>query len=198
MYRNHFKVSLLLGLLITLISACSSTTQHDAIYIADNVGLHLTPPPNDKIATTQSHLVAISLDKQQHQFIAQVEYTQDKLVMVGVSPQGLPLFDFTWQYPTLLKVNQYLPLPNFDVSYVVADMQLCHWPLAVLRSAIEGKNITIEQKEVAGDEALIWRRIIKKDGQNLIIIEKGINGYHLNNLQRKYQVNLTNLAMEAT
>lgn len=197
MYRNHLKVSLLLGLLVAVVSACSTTTHHDAIYIADNVGLHLTLPPKDKVATTQSHLVAISLGKQQHQFIAQVEYTQDKLVMVGVSPQGLPLFDFTWQYPTLLKINQYIPLPDFDVSYVVADMQLCHWPVTALRSAIEGKNITIEQEAVAEDEKLIWRRVIKKNGQDLIIIEKRINGYYLNNLQRKYQVSLTNLEMEA-
>mgnify|MGYP005991465027 CR=1 FL=1 len=194
--RYLLKSKLRLLLLAWLLSACTLTSDNKAVFLADKLSFTLTAPPTDKIATVESHLVVVSSKEQTHQFIAQVEYSRDEIAMAAISPQGLPLFDFVWLSDKTTVVNQYVPLPNIDIAFIIADIQLCHWPLATIKSALLGANVEVSQSPVLHEKSIIWQRTITQDNAVIIKIEKRDDGYELENLIRGYRIRLTNLERE--
>jgi hypothetical protein len=176
-----------------LLTSCAMTSGSKSVFLAENLALMLTAPPAEKIATVDSHLVEITSKGKKHQFIAQVEYHANEIAMAAISPSGLPLFDFTWFSDKTTEVNQYVPLPNIDIRFIIADIQLCNWPLSVLRTAIIGSNVSIKQHLAIETKNVIWQRAIMQNNQVIIKINKFENGYELENLIRGYQIRLTNL-----
>lgn len=176
-----------------LLTSCAITSDSKSVFLAENLALMLTAPPAEKIATVDSHLVEITSKGKMHQFIAQVEYHANEIAMAAISPSGLPLFDFTWFSDKASDVNQYVPLPSIDIRFIIADVQLCNWPLSILRTAVFGSNVSIKQQLAVDRKNVIWQRTIMQNNQVIIKINKFENGYELENLIRGYQIRLTNL-----
>tara|TARA_R110000744_G_scaffold1965_6_gene7685 strand:+ start:15591 stop:16205 length:615 start_codon:yes stop_codon:yes gene_type:complete len=187
---------LLLLLLAWLFTACALTSDNKSVFLADELSFLLTAPPTNKIATVESHLVVITSKDQTHQFIAQVEYRRDEIAMAAISPQGLPLFDFIWFSDKASEVNQYVPLPSVDIAFIIADMQLCNWPLEAVKSALIGTNVDVNQSSALPEKNIIWQRSVTQNNKVIIKIEKRDDGYELENLIRGYRIRLTNLERE--
>ena len=187
---------LLFFLLAWLLTGCAITSDNKAILLSDHVSFRLTAPPLVKIATLDSHLVEISTNNKSHQFIAQVEYRRNEIAMAAISPEGLPLFDFIWFNDKASEVNQYVPLPNVNIGFIIADIQLCNWPLSIVKSAISGPNVSVSQQVVANKKHVIWQRTIAQNNETIIKIEKLTDGYELVNIVRGYRIRLTNLDRE--
>lgn len=187
---------LLFFLLAWLLAGCAITSDNKAILLSDHVSFRLTAPPLVKIATLDSHLVEISTNNKNHQFIAQVEYRRNEIAMAAISPEGLPLFDFIWFNDKASEVNQYVPLPNVNIGFIIADIQLCNWPLSIVKSALSGPNISVSQQVVSNKKHVIWQRTIAQNNETIIKIEKLTDGYELVNIVRGYRIRLTNLDRE--
>ena len=194
--RYHLISKALLVLLVWLLTACALTSDNKSVFLADELSFILTAPPANKIATVDSHLVTITSKEQTHQFIAQVEYRRDEIAMAAVSPQGLPLFDFVWFSYKATEMNQYVPLPSVDIAFIIADIQLCNWPLEILKTAMLGHNVDVKQTPVLHENSIIWQRIITQNNRDIIKIEKRDDGYELENFIRGYRIRLTNLERE--
>lgn len=187
---------LMLVFLGCLLTACSLTSDNKSVFLADDLSFILTAPPANKIARVDSHLVVISTKEQSHQFIAQVEYSRDEIAMAAISPQGLPLFDFVWFSDKATEVNQYVPMPSIDIGFIIADIQLCNWPLESLQTVILGTQVDISQSPVLNEENIIWQRTIRQNNKVIIKIEKRDDGYELENFIRGYRIRLTNIEKE--
>ena len=194
--RYHLISKALLVLLAWLLTACALTADNKSVFLADELSFILTAPPANKIATVDSHLVTITSKEQTHQFIAQVEYRRDEIAMAAVSSQGLPLFDFVWFNNKAIEVNQYVPMPSIDIGFIIADIQLCNWPLEILKTSILGTDVDVSQSRVLHEESIIWQRIITQNNRDIIKIEKRDDGYELENFIRGYRIRLTNLDRE--
>jgi len=191
-----FAGKFLFVLLTLLLTSCAITSNSKTVFLAENVSFMLTTPPLEKIAMVDSHLVEISSNSKTHQFIAQVEYRSNEIAMAAISPEGLPLFDFIWFSDKASEINQYVPLPNVDVSLIIADIQLANWPLDTIKSAVFGTNVSVSQQLSLHDKNVIWQRMITQNNNVIIKIEKFVDGYELENIARGYRIRLTDLDRE--
>lgn len=193
---SFIRRKLLLILMAWLITGCATISDSKTVLLAQNVRFLLTDPPLEKIATVDSHLVEISSKGQSHQFIAQVEYRKNEIAMAAVSAEGLPLFDFIWFSDKTSEINQYVPLPNIDIGFIITDIQLSNWPLEVIKSALFGSNVSVKQHSILNEKGAIWQRTITQNDNIIVKIEKFVDGYELENIVRGYRIRLTNLDRE--
>lgn len=196
MKLSFIRIKLLLILMACLMTGCATISDSKTVLLAQNVSFLLTDPPLEKIATVDSHLVEISSKGQSHQFIAQVEYRKSEIAMAAVSPEGLPLFDFIWFSDKASEINQYVPLPNIDIGFIITDIQLSNWPLDTIKSALLGSNVSVKQHSILNEKDSIWQRTITQNDNIIVKIEKFVDGYEIENIVRGYRIRLTNLDRE--
>ena len=180
-----------------LLSGCALTSNNNSIHLTENLALVLTPPPSEKVGEINSHVVEITTKGESYRFIAQVEYRNNEIAMAAISPAGVPLFDFVWFSGKATEINQYVPLPFEDIRFIIADMQLCHWPIYMIEKSMFGRNVRVAQQENINQKPVIWQRTIWHNNQVIINIEKLDNGYQLENVVRGYHIRLTNLDKES-
>lgn len=164
------------------------------ISVSKSLDYLVTSPPQELISTSQSQLVEITYSETTHQFITQIEYEKNQINLVAISPEGLPLFDFSWSESSILSENRYVPLPTtLDVSRILVDIQLCHWPITQLESSLLGEGVSIKQTSSINNEVQGWNRTISQNNKVLFKINKTKQGYVLDNVFRKYHISITNL-----
>ena len=78
--------------------------------------------------------------------LSQVEITAEVMRVAMLTPSGLALATLEWNGTTLQVDSRFKKLP-FDITYLLADMQLSLWPIDVLNLAITGGQITNSQME---------------------------------------------------
>lgn len=197
--KHHRLISRLLFVCLTcFLTACAITSGNKLVFLTDNLSFMLTAPPANKIAKVDNHVVDISTEDQSHLFIAQVEYRRNEIAMAAISPQGLPLFDFVWFSDKTTEVNQYVPMPSIDIGFIIADIQLCNWPLDTLQTSMLGTQVDISQSPVLHEKSVVWQRTIKENNKVIIKIEKRDDGYELENIIRGYRIRLTNIEKESS
>jgi hypothetical protein len=79
-----------------------------------------------------SQVVASQYDGQTQSLRVEVEVSPEKLVMVGVSHLGVPLFSLELDgsgLRTQSHAGEQLP---FDPRYILSDFQLAHWPFELV------------------------------------------------------------------
>lgn len=196
-FSRYLTLSVLLPFLFTgCATAPIDRLLDDTVRLSSSLSYTLTPPPAKFIAKTQSQLVEITYGQEQKRFIAQIEYGENEIVMAAISVEGMPLFDFVWRLNSPMKINHYIPLPNMNIKNIIADIQLCHWPIAQLSSSLYGENVKLSQQDKVDDAILIWQRTIKQENQLILKIDKSVNGFELTHVLHGYHIKLTDLNQE--
>jgi hypothetical protein len=167
--------------------------QSHLVTMASGVSLQLTAPPEALQMQTKTQLIEAQFDGDVHSLLAQVEFTESQIKLVAMTPSGIPLFDVLWSVTDEAVINQYVPVPGLDISYVIADLQWVSWPLAQLQSATNG-SFKEEFKNSAGQTSEDWTRTLTQDGQVILTVEKFDNRYILKHLLRDYQITITELS----
>ena len=96
----------------------------------------------------------------------EIEVTADRLVVVGLSLAGVPLFTLEQTAAGVTVEGAALGRLPFDPAYILADLQLVHWPGDVLGPALAARGLAVEER--AGR-----RRVIDRDGRLLVEITYG-------------------------
>ncbi len=156
----------------------------------------LTLPPYTLIGTASTQLIEVDFVGKKQEFIAQVEYSEDQIALVGISTTGLPLFDVIWRNDAPITLNQYIPLPELDIEFIIADIQWTHWPLKQLEHSVVGNNIRVVEQHVGKNNEtvdLVWQRRLLQNEQ--IILEVNNYGEHftLEHKLRNYTIKITPL-----
>ena len=174
-------------------------TIENTVELSSEIKFTLTAPPVGLLSKTQTHLIETTFNGKTQQFITQAEYTDKQISLAAISVSGLPLFDFIWHEDKPLIVNQYVPLPSLDINYIIADLQWVNWPFVQLKRALIGTNIQVveeQSREVSNEGSRGWLRLVKQHNIVVLKIEKTDERYHLENIQRKYSLDITDLSKE--
>lgn len=95
------------------------------------------PPASLGYSLSLSQVVASLFQGETRSLRVEVEISPEKLVMVGVSHLGVPLFSLELDSAGLRTqsyVGERLP---FDPLYILSDFQLAHWPFDLVAGDLE-------------------------------------------------------------
>ncbi|NRA53005.1 MAG: DUF3261 domain-containing protein [Gammaproteobacteria bacterium] len=173
------------SLLLLILAGCTTTGSMiwQQVSIAQGVSLSLTPPPQALVGKSFNQILTIKTPSRQDVLVSQLAFTKNGLVLVAMTVQGIPVFQLEYQYQQPLKTKSYVLLPGFDPIYILADIQLTHWPVDTLMANLDGATLKFEPKT--------GRRQIMVANEAVINIEASANTYQLNHLQRDYQLTIT-------
>ncbi len=176
-----------------LLTGCISMPQSHLVTMAPGVTLQLTAPPEALQMQAKTQLIEAEFNGETQSLLAQVEFTESQIKLVAMTPSGIPLFDVLWSVNDEAVINQYVPVPGLDISYVIADLQWVNWPLAQLQSATNG-SFREKFSNNEGQTSTDWTRTLTQDGQVILTVEKFDNRYILKHLLRDYQITITELS----
>jgi len=95
----------------------------------------------------------------------ELEITPERLVVVGLTHLGVPLFTLE-QTAAGLSVRSSAPGPlPFDPRYMLSDLQLVHWPADVLADRLARDGLRLEDRP-----ADHLRRVVDQSGRPLVKI----------------------------
>ena len=205
--KRYLSFSALLCLSFLLLSGCAVTKLQD--FPVNSVNLTvigndkfspvmytLTLPPTHLIGTVSTQLIEVNFSGKQQQFIAQIEYSENQIALVGISTTGIPLFDVIWRSDKPIALNQYIPLPNLDIEFIIADIQWTHWPLKQIENSVVGDNINVIEKDfVMNSEApaVRWQRRLLQNEQVIIEVNNFGEYFTLAHKLRNYTIKITPL-----
>jgi len=187
------RTSIALFIASLLLTGCISLPQSHLVTMAPNVTLQLTAPPKTLQMQAKTQLIEAQFNGETKSLLAQVEFTESEIKLVAMTPSGIPLFDVLWSVTEDAVINQYVPVPGLDISYVIADLQWVNWPLAQLQSATNGTLTETNSTLTGTSNTADWIRTLTQNGQVILTIEKFDNRYILKHLLRDYQITITEL-----
>lgn len=182
----------MLALVMLVLTGCISMPQSHLVTMAPNVTLQLTAPPKALQMQAKTQLIEAEFNGDRQSLLAQVEFTETQIKLVAMTPSGIPLFDVLWSVEDDAVINQYVPVPGLDISYVIADLQWVNWPFAQLQLATNG-SFTQEFNNNVGQTPTDWTRTLSQDGKVILTVEQFDNRYILKHLLRDYQITITEL-----
>jgi len=206
--KRYLTFSVFLWLHFTLLSGCVVTKHQE--FPVNNVNLTqvgngdvppimytLTLPPANLVGTVTTQLIEVNFSGKQQQFIAQIEYSENKIALVGVSTTGIPLFDVIWRSDTPIALNQYIPLPELEIEFIIADIQWTHWPLKQLENSVVGDNFSIVEKNFPVNSeapaAVLWQRRLLHNEQVIVEVNYFGDYFTLEHKLRNYTIKITPL-----
>jgi hypothetical protein len=157
----------------------------------------LTLPPANLVGTVSTQLIEVNFSGKQQQFIAQIEYSENQIALVGISTTGIPLFDVIWRTDTPIALNQYIPLPDLDIEFIIADIQWTHWPLKQIEHSVVGDNISIVEKDFPmnseASATVLWQRRLLQKEQVIVEVNDFGKFFTLEHKLRNYTIKITPL-----
>jgi len=182
-------IVLCVSVYLLLVSSCATLKEQavSTVDIASNVSLKLTLPPESLVGRNLSQLMTISYGQTSHQMLVQVAFEQDKLIMVAVSVQGVPLFELEMDALGQVALQSYISLPDFNPMYVLADIQLTHWPVDVLMPQLRGGLI----RDTANEQQQLRELVV--NNEVVVRIHKRQQSTQFEHLERDYRLQLTDM-----
>lgn len=157
----------------------------------------LTSPPENLLEMNNTQLIEVNFAGKQQRFIAQIEYSENKIALVGISTTGIPLFDVIWRSDAAIEFNQYVPLPELDIEFILADIQWTHWPIEQIESSIVGENISIAEihfpVNIDKPAGLIEQRRLLQNQQVILEVSNFGQYFTLVHKLRNYTIKITPL-----
>jgi len=153
--------SILLAMIVALVTGCAETAPERNM---ESVLLRtlLTPASLGKNLTLSQLVVAEFLDQKQS-FHAEVEVTPARMVVVGLTSLGVPIFTLEQD---IREVKVALPgddtLP-FNPRHILSDFQIAYWPEATLREKFQAVGLAVRETSTQGG-----REIVTADGEVLV------------------------------
>ncbi len=181
--------SLLLLIPFLWIASCQFSKPNPLeVNIDQSVSFHLLPPKSFQISKAITQEVTIRYSDSDFTFITQIEIDSKRLIMVGLTPIGYPMFSIILSENSI----QYERSPNIPKSlnpkFILADFQLIYSPIKILEQNLnlvkifelngittgKQRNFTVKGKTIINIE---YEKPSMWDGQ---VIYKHLNrGYSL-------------------
>ena len=190
-------------LMIVMLCSCAHRKfQATTIDVSEGVSLPLLKPSSFGQSVSLVQSADIKFEQQHHQLLLQVEITSQRIIVVGLSPNGTRLF--TTEYDGLnLKSEGFSQLvEKIDPRYLIADIQFSIWPLKVLEMVYTNQSTCFINREcqILQDEQLKIRSLqLSNESVVEVKYQSAINyqsELEFANLSRGYNLLITPLSME--
>lgn len=179
---------IIICLLVSVLLLTGCTTSHhyseSDVQIGGTGVLSLSQPPKALVGKRFMSSLIVKYTDAQHELIMQLEIDANKTTLVAVSPAGLPLFQQTYYADGRHDTEKFIPISDIDPRYILADIQLVHWPLAHLNQALMGAEI----KEASMPSGRL--REVVSGGKVMVSIQYNADKITFEHLQRQYQLTI--------
>jgi hypothetical protein len=98
------------------------------------------PPASLGYTLSLSQVVASQYEGKTQSLRVEVEVSPERLVMVGVSHLGVPLFSLELDREGLRTTALSSEVLPFDPRYILSDFQLAHWPFELVSQDLERRG----------------------------------------------------------
>lgn len=167
-------------LICTVLMMTSCATHLDNVHriqLDDNIAYILQPIPENLL---NSGILASFTVKQQgkdNQFLMQVEMTPSRLLISGMTVEGLSLFSLDWH--TELGTLDYDKKIAIEPQRVLAELQLALWPVASIYQGLADGKLNVDKKNIREISAL---------GEVIYQINKHGKSSQLVNIKQNYSI----------
>jgi len=186
----------------------NANIESNAVWMTNDIALTLLPPASlgHELAVLQS--LHVTVGDANHELLAQMEVSQEQLVLVGMTTSSIPLFTLSYsQAGIALEKSPLLIGQKVDAiaaENILADIQLALWPEGIVRQSLRSESSLDEgagvvfKGYVEGDQR--FRDVIDNDELVLRISYStaGSQAVHvIENFSRGYRIVVTTLQSEA-
>ncbi len=193
---------LIIILFILLIpAACShKSVVNNKLELASDIDMQLLSPGSfgQNLSLTQS--IEFQYDGKMRELLIQSEISNEKMVVVGLTTNGTRLFTVNFD-GNLLKSEEISEIENkLQLQYMLADIQLSLWPLAVIQRHLQTTSDCFKKDHCKFVEsANKLKRTLIANGKSILIINYESIPYYKSRIEfinkhRDYQLIINPIA----
>jgi hypothetical protein len=134
------RTAMLLFSLCTLLSGCVLLTKPDVI--KQPVLMPMAPPVGPARRVVQQ--ITAQWPDRKETMLCVLELDKQHIAMAGLTNDGLSLFNLTYDGKTIVADKSPLLPDSVAPEFIVADLQLVFWPVAVLQKSLHGSSWRLE------------------------------------------------------
>ncbi|WP_105264629.1 DUF3261 domain-containing protein [Pseudoalteromonas sp. T1lg76] len=176
-------------LLLLVLSGCASYSpvepevKDKAVMFSAEVGLALSAPPSELLNSQWQKRMFVTKAQTQQALLSQLAINgEGELRLALMSAAGLPVFTLSYNAEQGVAAQHFIAAEDLDPSYILADIQLVHWPVAQLNKHLKGAHL-IEYRQ--GGELI---RELRQNDTSLLDIRYGGEVIILNNKIHHYEI----------
>ncbi len=170
--------------------------------LTDDLAFTLLQPASFGQELSLTQLVEYQYEDSSRELLVQSEITNEKVVLVGLTTSGTRIFNITFDGDTITGEGYHLLTNNFQIQYMLADIQLALWPLEKIHQHLSQTSDCYKMghcRLIESDDHL--QRKLTSSGKDIFTIKyRSIPHYQseiiFNNKLRNYYLTITLLAME--
>lgn len=143
------------ALIFTVLMMTSCAIHLDNIHriqLDDNIAYVLQPIPEKLLNTGILASFTVKQKGKEKQFLMQVEMTSSRLLISGMTVEGLSLFSLDWHAE--LGMLNYDKKITIEPRRVLAELQLALWPVASVYQGLSGGKLNADKKNTREISAL--------------------------------------------
>lgn len=171
-------------LFLTLLSGC---LHNSAITQIRNKPLLQLPTYALQKEISVVQKVTAHYEGHQHSFIAQLEITKNKLVMVGLTEFGARLFTLIYDNETIHFESTALLKTPMAPEFLLSDLQLIYWPESIIESRLMDGNKIFQNKQapfkrqlfIAEQEVIVIDYSDQQKWKGSVFFQHRLNKYNL-------------------
>ncbi len=136
-----------------MMTSCATHVSNvDRIQLDDNITYILQPIPEGLLNTSILASFTVKQQGKENQFLMQVEMTTSRLLISGMTVEGLSLFSLDWH--TQLGTLDYDKKIAIEPERVLAELQLALWPSENIHQGLASGKLTIDKNNMREISAL--------------------------------------------
>ena len=125
------------------LAGCASVgTANSRLFLSPTIYLDTLSLPLEMQNKEQIVFVTFQDSNNYAEFLVATSYLTNQMSMVFMTPEGLPLTEFTYAETGVIVQKDYQPSISLRPEYIVANLQLVLWPIEALEKALTGAVIT--------------------------------------------------------
>lgn len=163
-----------------ILFGCASRpdTSPGLVYLSSDISYQLTQVPDELIGQEQTVFITIESENSYTELLVVTTFTKTAIGMVFLTPEGIPLTEFTYQLNGDVHSKQYLPSVKLQPKYILANLQIMLWPVAELNKALFGARVLEKNssRQVLSDDELIYE---VQFGENEDVFYNHINEFKM-------------------
>ena len=131
---------MLLFSLCTVLSGCALLTKPDVI--KQPVLMPMAPPVGPARRVVQQ--ITAQWPDRKETMLCVLELDKQRIAIAGLTNDGLSLFNLTYDGNTIISDKNPLLPDSVAPEFIIADLQLVYWPVAVLQKSLHGSSWRLE------------------------------------------------------
>ncbi len=134
------KTAILFFTLCVLLSSCAVLTKPDVI--KQPLLMPMAPPVGPSRRIVQQ--ITAQWPNRKETMLCVLELDKQRIAMAGLTKDGLSLFNLTYDGKTIAVDKSPLLPDSVAPEFIITDLQLVYWPVAVLQKNLHGSSWRLE------------------------------------------------------